>query len=262
MLNLKGSTRCQTCFEVHGHSDKGQIRPRNEDYFSYFIPTDQRIVDALGSLFVVSDGVGGHVAGEVASAEAVNVILQEYYFGDHAEKPSQRLKDAFAHASLHIFDLASHHKRFANMQCTLTALLLRQGQYFIAHAGDSKAFLLRDRTLTQLTKDHSLVAKLVRMGLVSPEQAKTHPYRHMLIRALGESPLLQIDMFSGSSEPGDIFCLITDGILEHLTEEELRQSLLKKTGMDSIQKKIVDIVNERGGCDNMTILTVKVTEVC
>ena len=134
-------------FSVDGNSDKGQIRPRNEDYFSFFIPPDLVTSEPLGSLIVISDGVGGHLAGEVASAEAVNVLLQEYYFGDYSQKLPNRLKGAFAQAAVHIFDLSKHHKGFSNMQCTLTALLLRQDQYFIAHAGDSKAFLLRSQYL-------------------------------------------------------------------------------------------------------------------
>lgn len=260
MLTSKVNPPIKLHFCVDGNTDKGQIRPRNEDYFSYFIPPDPITSEQWGSLFVISDGVGGHLAGEVASAEAVNVLLQEYYFGDHSTRHPNRLKETFAQAAVHIYDLSKHHKGFSNMQCTLTALLLRQDQYFIAHAGDSKAFLLRSNTFKQLTKDHSLVAKLVRMGLVSEEQAKTHPYKHMLIRALGESPLLPIDMFTGSIQPGDIFCLVTDGILEHLTEQELKMFLLEKDTLDNIQKRLIQEVNHRGGCDNMTILTVKVME--
>lgn len=260
MLKLKRGTHLKIVLQVSGLTDKGQVRPRNEDYHAYFIPPDRKSKERRGSLFVVSDGVGGHLAGEVASAEAVNVLLQEYYFGDYTDKLPQRLEGAFAHAAVHIFDLASHHPGFHNMQCTLTALLIWHDQYFIAHAGDSKAFLLRDGTLTQLTKDHSLVAKLVRMGLISEEQAKTHPYKHMLIRALGENPILQVDTYKGNILPGDIFCLVTDGILEHISEEELRLFLLQKGNLDNIEEEIIKQVNDRGGCDNMTILTVKVTE--
>ena len=260
MLTLKNNSQPKLYFSVDGNTDKGQIRPRNEDYFSFFIPPDLVTRETLGSLIVISDGVGGHLAGEVASAEAVNVLLQEYYFGDYTKKLPNRLKGAFAKAALHIFDLSKQHKDFSNMQCTLTALLLKQDQYFIAHAGDTKAFLLRSKNFIQLTKDHSLVAKLVRMGMVSQEQAKTHPYKHMLIRALGESPLLPIDIYTGTIQVGDIFCLVTDGILEHLTEEELQMYLLEKDTLDNIQKKLIQEVNQRGGCDNMTILTVKVIE--
>jgi protein phosphatase len=260
MLITKNNSQIKFQFSVDGNTDKGQIRPRNEDYFSFFIPPDLMTKETLGSLIVISDGVGGHLAGEVASAEAVNVLLQEYYFGDYSKKLPNRLKEAFAKAALHIFDLSKHHQGFSNMQCTLTALLLRQDQYFIAHAGDTKAFLLRSNNFTQLTKDHSLVAKLVRMGLVSQEQAKKHPYKHMLIRALGESPLLPIDTFTGTIQAGDIFCLVTDGILEHLTEAELKMYLLENDSLDNNQKKLIQEVNQRGGCDNMTILTVKVME--
>lgn len=260
MFISKENTDSGWYFEVTSNTDKGQIRPRNEDYFSYFIPSDRTDYEQLGSLCVISDGVGGHLAGEVASAEAVNVLLQEYYFGELNKKPLQRLKEAFANAAAHVFDLAKNHQGFSNMQCTLTALLLRQDQYFIAHAGDSKVFLLRSQTLTQLTKDHSLVAKLVRLGLVSPEQAKSHPYKHMLIRALGENPILPIDMINGNVLLGDIFCLVTDGILEHISEEELRSFLLKNDSLDNIQKNLIEIINQRGGYDNMTIATVKVME--
>lgn len=262
MLIMKNNSQIKYDFVVDGNTDKGLVRPRNEDYFSYFIPPDLNISETLGSLFVISDGVGGHLAGEVASAEAVNVLLQEYYFGNYSKKLPNRLKQSFAHTATHIFDLSKHHKGFSNMQCTLTALLLRQDQYFIAHAGDSKVFLLRSETLTQLTKDHSLVAKLVRMGLISNEQAKTHPYKHMLIRALGESPLLPIDLVTGTLQQGDIFCLITDGILEHLNETELKTYLLENENdsLDNIQKKLIKEVNSRGGCDNMSIMTVKIME--
>lgn len=261
MLNLKGDANFNMPLEVSGMTDKGMVRRRNEDYHGYFMPTDQETCALRGSLFAVSDGVGGNVAGNVASAEAVNVLLQEYYFGDHAEKCPQRLRDAFSYAAMHIYELGVSHRSFSNMQCTLTALLLKYDHYYIAHAGDSKAFLLRDGSLTQLTKDHSVVAKLVRMGFVSAAEAKNHPQKHALIRALGERPILPVDSYTGYCLPGDIFCLVTDGISEHLTDDELRMGLLKNNSLDGILKELITTVNERGGTDNMTILAVKVLEV-
>lgn len=260
MLKIEGDANTYMQYEVAGHSDKGKVRPRNEDCFGYYIP-DKKTNTQLGSLFVVSDGVGGHVAGEVASAEAVNVLLQEYYFGNHSEKIPQRLREAVCHAGLHIFDLGASHSAFHNMQCTLTSLLLRQNQYHIAHVGDSKAFLLRAGAFTQLTKDHSLVSKLVRMGFVSKDEAKSHPYKHALLRALGEKPIFPVDVYSGNFLPGDLYCLITDGILEHISEEELHQGLLKNGKLDDILNQLISIVNQRGGTDNMTILAVRIREV-
>ena len=116
--------------------------------FSFFVPPDSITKESLGSLFVISDGVGGHLAGEVASAEAVNVLLQEYYFGDYSQKLTNRLKAVFAKAAVHIFDLSKDHKGFSNMQCTLTALLLRQDQYLIAHAEIQRHFYYVPKTLS------------------------------------------------------------------------------------------------------------------
>ncbi len=244
--------------QVYGCTDKGQLRPHNEDYYGYYISPDSDINNRLGSLFAVSDGVGGNLAGEVASAEAVNTLLQEYYFGSYTEKLPGRLRDASNHTAVHIFDLAKTNQSFSNMQCTLTALLLRQDRFHIAHVGDSKAFLLRSGKFAQLTKDHSLVGRLVRLGFVSPEAAHSHPNKHVLLRALGEQPLMSVDLYTGNVLPGDLFCLLTDGIFEHITEEELKTYLLEQGHDINALNRLIEQLNERGGYDNMTILIVKV----
>jgi protein phosphatase len=244
--------------QVSGCTDKGQLRPHNEDYYGYYIPTDHEMKNRLGSLFTISDGVGGNLAGEAASAEAVNTLLQEYYFGNYAEKLPGRLRDAFNHTAVHIFDLAKTNRSFSNMQCTLTALLLGQDRFHIAHVGDSKAFLLRSGKFVQLTKDHSLVGRLVRLGFVTPEAARSHPNKHVLLRSLGEQPLMPADLYTGNVLPGDLFCLMTDGILEHTTESELKAYLLEKGHTTAALNGLIELLNGRGGYDNMTILIVKV----
>jgi protein phosphatase len=258
-LKLNGNNRPKD-LEVFGLSDRGQIRPHNEDYYGFYIPEDALIKNKWGSLFAVSDGVGGNAAGEVASAEAVNVLLQEYYFGDHSEKTPDRLKSAYQFAAMHVYDLSTSHKSVQNMQCTLSALMILKDRFHIGHVGDSKIFLLRDRKMVQLTKDHSLVAKLVRLGLITPEAARTHPNKNILLRALGERPILPADFYTGNVLPGDIFCLITDGILEHITEEELRGFILKKGYRQNELQELIIEINARGGYDNMTILVVKIPD--
>ncbi|MGD0153052.1 MAG: protein phosphatase 2C domain-containing protein [Thermacetogeniaceae bacterium] len=246
--------------QVHGCTDKGQLRPHNEDYYGFYLPADSNIKDRLGSLFAISDGVGSHLAGEAASAEAVNTVLQEYYFGSYTDKLPGRLRDAFNHTAVHIFDLAKANRAFSNMQCTLSALLIRQGKFHIAHVGDSKVFLLRSGRFVQLTKDHSLVGRLVRLGFVTPEAARSHPNKHVLLRSLGEQPIMPADMYAGNALPGDLFYLITDGILEHMTEEELKLFLLEHGHETDALNKLIEQLNERGGYDNMTILTIKIGE--
>jgi serine/threonine protein phosphatase PrpC len=246
---------------VHGLSDKGSVRPNNEDYFGYYVPTEAKLKNKWGSLFAVSDGVGGSAGGEVASAEAVNVLLQEYYFGDHTEKIPKRLERVFQRTALHIYDLSMSHASTYNMKCTLTTLLLKQDRFFITHVGDSKVLLLRDNRIDQVTKDHSFVGKLVRLGLITPEEARTHPNRNILLKAIGEGPLLLPDSYSGFVRPGDLFCLITDGILEHATPEEIQSFLLEQGSSEKELTQLIAELNRRGGYDNMTILTVGVNKV-
>lgn len=241
-------------------TDTGMLRKHNEDYHGYLIPDDRIFRHKWGSLFVVSDGVGGSAAGEVASAEAVNAFLQEYYFGAHPERIPERLKSAFHHTAMHIYELSSSHTAFYSMKCTLTALLIKQDKYFISHVGDSKIFLLRSNKFIQLTKDHSLVGNLVRLGLISAEAARVHNNRHILLKALGDQPILLADSYSGQVLPGDVFCLITDGILEHATIDELHTFLQNDTSEDGL-KRLVSQLNQRGGYDNMTIMTVKVNNL-
>ena len=245
--------------QVHGLSDKGSVRQNNEDYFGYYMPAGG--LDHLGSLFAVSDGVGGSAAGEVASAEAVNVLLQEYYFGDHTDKVPERLKSAFQNTSLHIYDLSISHRSARHMKCTLSTLLLKQNRFFITHVGDSKILLLRDNDLIQLTKDHNLVGKLMRLGLVTAEEARTHPNKNVLLKAVGDGPLLMPDFYSGVVRPGDLFCMITDGILEHATHDELKSFLVEQGSSTNELAELIAELNRRGGHDNMTIMTVRVNRI-
>jgi len=247
--------------EVCGFSDKGSVRPNNEDYFGYYVPTERGLKEKMGSLFAVSDGVGGSAAGEVARAEAVNVLLQEYYFGRHTEKVPDRLKYAFQHTALHVYDLSVCHASARNMKCTLTTLLVRKDRFFITHVGDSKILLIRDGRIMQLTNDHNLVGKLLRLGLITAEDARMHPNRNILLKALGEGPLLVPDFCSGVVKSGDLFCLITDGILEHSTKEELKAFLMEAGPSRDRLDQLIAELNRRGGYDNMTILTVKVKAV-
>jgi protein phosphatase len=215
----------------------------------------------FGSLFAVADGVGGNAAGEVASAEAVNVMLQEFYFGDHTEKIPNRLKNVFRHTALHIYDLATSDPSVRNMKCTLSTLLLRHDRFYIAHVGDSKIFLFRDGKAVQLTKDHSMVGKMVRLGLITPEDARVHPNKNVLLQAVGDGPMLVPDFYAGVVKEGDLFCLLTDGILEHLTPEEMHLFIDAHGFEISGMTDMVSEIKSRGGFDNMTIVTVKVDKI-
>lgn len=256
-INIKpdAKTKVQYC------TDKGMVRPNNEDYCGCYIPEDKKIEQTFGSLFAIADGVGGSRAGEVASSEAVNVLLQEYYFGDYTCRCPERFKEAYNFTALHIYDLAEASGSCNKMMCTLTALLLKDNKFYITHVGDSKAFLLRGGELIQLTKDQTIVGKMLRMGLINKEQARKHPSRHVLLRSLGERPILPADFYSGNLQAGDLFFLSTDGLFEHLTEDEIRDFLLKKGHIREGIGKLIEIANRRGGEDNMTVMSVD-TNIC
>ena len=242
---------------VAGLTDPGLVRTNNEDYFGYYIPEDPRVLDQAGSLFAVSDGMGGASAGEVASAEAVNVLLQEYYFSPRNLKAATRLKAAFDRTNAHIYRLANYHSSFNRMQCTLTVLLLRGKDYHIAHVGDSRAYLLRGGQLTALTKDHSLVGRMERLGVLSSEEARQHPNRHVLTRSVGEAPIPRVDVISGRRLPASLFFLATDGVTGVLSDEELREFLLAPGALADRLAAIIMEVNRRGGNDNATVLAVE-----
>lgn len=259
MLSLKKNKDSKP-LEVYSCSDIGRVRKQNDDYEGHFIPSDESIKHKWGSIFAIADGVGGCAAGNVASAEAVNVLLQEYYFGAHSERAPERFKDAFQHTAVHLYDLSTGtNTAFQNMKCTLSALLIKQDKFFITHIGDSKIFLIRSNKMIQLTKDHSFVGKLVRLGFITQEQARVHPNKNILLKALGDSPIMPPDFYSGKIILGDIFCLVTDGMLEHATESELSDFLQNYNSKEGL-KAIIEKLNQRGGFDNMTIMTVEVNK--
>ncbi len=240
-------------------TDRGRVRARNEDFFAYYVPGDALRRAEAGSLFCVADGVGGSAAGEVASAEAANVLLQEYYFAPPGRRADARLRQAFRRVAVHVFTLGDDHEEFRNMQTTLTALLLREDRFWVAHVGDAKCYQARAGEVTQLTRDHSLAAQMRSLGLLRAEEAQRHPGRHVLLRSVGVDPLVRPDMVRGRLLPGDLFVLVTDGMMDYLTPKELAAQL-ENPDLDVGAGAAVALANARGGGDNLTVLAVRVVQ--
>ena len=223
----------------------GKVRPINED--SYLVPEDgDRIV-------LVADGMGGHQAGEVASAMAASAIRQS------AKKAAGRdisVKTAVSwvrQANKAIYRAAGEDLSRSGMGTTLTFLYLMDGHAMLAHVGDSRCYLIRQGEIYQLTQDHSLVAELVRRGEITSEQAKTHPYRNIITRALGTDDTVAVDAQDLSVEKGDVFLLCSDGLSNYLEREELLQLVLESEA-EEVCDKLVDLALERGGRDNITVV--------
>jgi len=246
-----------------GASDPGKKRTNNED--SYLVN------DRLG-LYAVADGVGGSEAGEVASRIAVDAIARALpdLLGDKDRTPPVEtrsgdvpelaaLRHAFLLANRNIEEAGKDPAR-AGMGTTLTALLLVRKRAFIAHIGDSRAYRLRNGTLTQLTNDHSVVADQVRSGLITAAQARTSPHRHVITRALGIDEEATPDLLEQPLKPGDTFLVCSDGLTEMVDDREIAGILAGSAPADAAQQ-LIDAANEQGGVDNITAVVVKVVEV-
>jgi protein phosphatase len=242
--------------EVGYATDPGKIRPKNEDYVLYETPDDPSVLESRGSLFLVADGVGGAGGGAVASAEAAHTVLQEYYL-DRRGDPGRHLRSALQRANLHVFNMRVGHPDLSGMQTTLTALVVCQGRSWVGHVGDSKAFLLRAGVLQQVTRDHTMVEEMRRVGLVDADLARRHVHRHLLTRTVGGNPLIAIDLHTGRPQTGDCYILTTDGVFEHIGPEDVRAAFTNSPPADAAAA-CVEEAKRRGGFDNLTVLGVRI----
>lgn len=222
-------------------TDVGRVRKQNED--SVYAADAQR-------LFAVADGMGGHRAGEVASSMAVEALRARL----QARQPDlQLMRQAFEEANRRISCAAEKDERLQGMGTTMTALWQTEHSVLIAHVGDSRVYLLRGGRLRQVTDDHSVVAELLRCGLITPQEARRHPYRNVITRSLGSAPTVEVDLLEREREPGDLWLLCTDGLSNMLTDREMEAllvSLSPQKAADALMQKAL----EAGGTDNITLI--------
>jgi len=226
-------------------TDRGRMREGNED--SYL---------AAGPLAAVADGMGGHRAGEVASATAMDQLstLRDGGPWKDDRAAGEALKRAVAEANRRIRELAADDKALEGMGTTLTALLEDGDSVHLAHVGDSRAYLLRHGELSGLTEDHTLVQELVRQGRLRPEDAERHPQRSIITRALGVDSDVEIDTATYKIVPGDRLLLCTDGLSGVVDHTRIRNVLLRTPDPQQAADKLVALANEAGGPDNITVI--------
>ena len=225
--------------EEAARTDTGRQRHANED--SYL---------ARSPVFVVADGMGGAQAGEVASRIAAESF--EEGFGDGA--PEEELARAALAANRRIFDLAREDSSRSGMGTTLTGAFVSDDEVSIVHVGDSRAYLYRDGTLRQLTRDHSLVEELRRQGQLTSEEAEEHPQRSIITRALGPEPDVEVDVHTHQARPGDVFLLCSDGLTSMVREDRVREILSSSEDLREAADRLVREANEMGGRDNITVV--------
>ncbi|HXF57223.1 MAG TPA: Stp1/IreP family PP2C-type Ser/Thr phosphatase [Actinomycetota bacterium] len=230
---------------VGARTDIGQLRERNEDAYLVAEP-----------LFAVADGMGGHRGGNVASALALEVLRGEGTAGVDAEALARRLQAA----NRAIVERGAADPRLAGMGTTVTAALVEGERLHVLHVGDSRAYLLRDGALQQLTEDHTLVQRMVREGRLTPEEAERHPQRSILTRALGVEGEVEPDRVTVSLRPGDRVLLCTDGLTGMVDAARIERVLREEPDPQRAADLLVEEANRAGGDDNITVMVVDAEE--
>lgn len=230
-------------------SDVGLRRQANEDSFA--------TAPELG-LYMVADGMGGHRAGKVASELATEHALRAIQALQGAPaSPAEKLRQAVSCANREIHQTAQSDSELSGMGTTLVAVLATPDRVALAHVGDSRAYLIRGGRIRQLTDDHSLVGELVRRRKISEADARDHPHRHVLTRALGVSPATQPDLAELTPAPGDTFVLCSDGLTSHLRDGEILELIGQDPDLQKSCDSLVSCANQRGGIDNITVVLLR-----
>jgi PPM family protein phosphatase len=235
-------------------SHPGALRPDNEDSVGAYSP---RVVEERAPLFVVCDGMGGHAAGEVASRMAVDSVLTTWTTSRPAPT-QQAIRSAIRQANGVVF-AASLDAETHGMGTTCTALALSGREGYVGHVGDSRCYLVHHGQCAQLTADHSRVGEMLRMRLITPEQAANHPARSQLTRSLGAAPGVQVDVVRTPIHKGDVFVLCSDGVWDLVSRPEIAQACVLPQAAD-VADRLIALSLERGAPDNVTVLVVRVND--
>lgn len=251
--------------EIYAESVVGRVRQRNED--AYLVMPDQ-------SLYVVADGMGGHQRGDVASRVCVDAIRDWFTgrVGDDAMNPLvRRVREVFGlrtrgeadllaaveFANRLILDMASESEAMAGMGTTLVAAYFHGSTLFVVYSGDSRVYRLRGGHLRQLSVDHSLLNEYLRLDMIRPSEARSFPYRNVIMKAIGLSERAAMDFFKRKVRRGDLYLLCSDGLTDMVEDEEIRRILGGPGSLQERGRLLVRAAEEAGGHDNITVLLVR-----
>lgn len=231
-----------------GLTDPGLLRSVNQD--DYYI-------DPQGRFFIVADGMGGHAGGQEASRIATQSIQMHLNQQWDSSEPSDRLLEkAFLQANQAILQDQAKHPERSDMGTTAVAVMLRDDQSWCAHIGDSRLYRLRGAKLHQVTEDHTWVARAMRLGDITPDQARIHPWRHILSKCLGREDLRQIEVQTFDFLPNDRLLLCSDGLTEELSDGSITTHLKSIRACDRAASALVNAAKDKGGRDNITVVIV------
>jgi protein phosphatase len=248
-----------------GITDVGTGRDLNEDNF-YLSQGDE-------ALCVVADGMGGHLAGEVASSMAIDAIVESYRnkmlnadFDADAEERGveadelirERLVDAIQSANRAVFEAASEDEEREDMGTTIVSGYFIDNEVYLAHIGDSRVYRLRDGEFEQRTNDHSLANEYVEMGILAADDVEYFPYKNVITRACGLDNEVDIEINSEDVQSGDIYLFCSDGLTDMVNDEKIRETLMASEDLDATCETLVQYANENGGEDNITVILAEI----
>jgi PPM family protein phosphatase len=240
-----------TAYRASGASDVGLRRANNEDAF---------LVCADRGVFAVADGMGGAAAGEVASAIFIEAAGELLGAGapPTAEKAASLVREAFRLANARLIGHVAARPEHQGMGCTAELLVFSGDRYLLGHVGDSRTYLLRERELRQITRDHSLVQQMVDRGQILAVEARHHSRKNVVLRALGADLELSFDLVRGTLFPKDLFLLCSDGLTDMLDDDSIRKTLLLQVSLSEKVGMLIDEAKAAGGRDNVTVVLCQV----
>ena len=233
--------------DIFAVTDIGRAREENQDDIY------EGTIGNKTTVLIVADGMGGHAGGSLASREAVLSVVRSLQHMREDTRQAEALEQALKLANLRILEIARDIPQYRSMGTTLTAAAISGGKLCVAHVGDSRAYLLHEHHLRQLTKDHSYVQYLVDKGRMTREEARKSPYRNMITRALGMEDL-QVDLYEESVKAGDVVLLCSDGLSMYFSDAELQEILDVRESAQKKAKHLLDLALKRGGSDNISVI--------
>jgi protein phosphatase len=249
---------------IGAKTDLGCIRENNEDKYDLLEPREPGVLACKGRLYGVADGMGGHSAGQIASELALKTLIRAYY-SEPTQDTVEALREGVSAANIAVYEDSQVLPERAGMGTTLTAVVIREDRLYVVHVGDSRAYLIRDDTIRQISQDHSWVAEQVKLGGMTLDEALASPFRNIILRSIGTGPVVEADFYSEDLRVGDVVLLCSDGLTTHLDDveiaENLASDLVAQIGPSVAASRLVEIANDRGGRDNVTVLLILVESI-
>lgn len=243
-------------------SDVGRVRPHNEDYSGTVLPSTEAEGRTHGWLFALADGVGGEEKGEVASQTAIETLIAGFHAAPKGEAHTVLLPRLAQKANTRVYELGrAASPGGSHMATTLVACALRYDRVVVAHVGDSRCYLIRHGLASQITRDHTVVAEQVRLGLLSESEAADAETRHILSRSLGSDLFVNVEITDRQVHTGDVLLLCSDGLHGPVKGAEMAEIVTWNPALETAVNKLIDLANERDGGDNVSVQLIRIRDV-